>query len=242
MAVWPWWWRGAARRRGGERLDAGRADGGGRRTTRTPRGIGWPHLAAELRAPAATRDKYCIFSHSRSGCAAAWLSGGGGALNGDRDALERAWRVLRRDHWFAAVLGDGHETRDAVLIFEHLLGLPVVGAPNIAQRFRLAGANQGGQHRSCESTLFHGCTRNALNAETAREIAAANQADVALYESAKSAYEALARARAPRCRRRRRRLRSRTAPSGSRARGRSSASSPPRSPAFCYSSLCLPCV
>ena len=36
-----------------------------------------------------------------------------------------------------------------------------------------------------------------LTAETAREIAAANQADVALYESAKSAYEeALARARA----------------------------------------------
>ena len=66
-----------------------------------------------------------------------------------------------------------HETRDAVLIFEHLLGLPVVGAPNIAQRFRLAGANQGGQHRSCESTLFHGCTRNVLTAETAREIAAA---------------------------------------------------------------------
>ena len=153
------------------------------------------HLAAELRAPAATRDKYCIFSHSRY--RAAWPSGGGGALNGDRDALERAWRVLRRDHWFAAVLGDGHDTRDAVLIFEHLLGLPVVGAPNIAQRFRLAGANQGGQHRSCESTLFHGCTRNVLTAETAREIAAANQADVALYESAKSAYEeALARARA----------------------------------------------
>ena len=93
--------------------------------------------------------------------------------------------------------GRGHETRDAVLIFEHLLGLPVFGAPNIAQPFRLAGANQGGQHRSCESTLFHGCTRNVLTAETAREIAAANQADVALYEAAKSAYEeALARARA----------------------------------------------
>ena len=61
----------------------------------------------------------------------------------------------------------------------------------------LAGANQGGQHRSCESTLFHGCTRNVLTAETAREIAAANQADVALYEAAKSAFEdALAGARA----------------------------------------------
>ena len=192
------------------------------------------HLAAQLAAPAVERERYCIFSHSRwtqewnrSSSTASHVarttradrptdrrqdSSARALLATDRRALERAWCVLRREHWFVGVLGNGHGVEHSVAIFEYLLGLPVTARNPLPQawlergqewqsklRKSVGATDPAMRHmakafrRSPENPHSSGAPEHVgsgqMTFELAVEIAASNQADVALFEAMRSEFE-----------------------------------------------------